>query len=71
MEKEFLEFVASVLDMDIEEVSMKLSYKDTDNWDSLMMLTLIMETEAKYGVNIPIEKVGNIKILEDIYKLLT
>lgn len=70
MKKEFIEFVASIMEMDISEVSMSMSYKDTDKWDSLMMLTLIMELEAKYGVTIPIEKIDNINMLEDLYKLV-
>ena len=29
-----------------------------------------MELEAEYGVSIPMEKLGNIKTLADLYKLV-
>ena len=62
---EFLDFVAEVMEED--EVSMDLSYKE-GKWDSLMMLTLVMELEAEYGVSIPMESLGNVKTLSDMYE---
>lgn len=70
MEKQFLEFVASVMDIDSAEISLELMYKDSEQWDSLMMLTLIMEIEAEYGVSIPMEKIGEIKKLADLYEYI-
>ncbi len=66
MEK-FLAFVAEVMEED--EVSMDMPYKE-GKWDSLMMLTLVMELEAEYGVSIPMEKVGEVKTLADIYEFV-
>ena len=67
MEQKFLNFVAEIMEMN--EVSMDMSYNE-GKWNSLMMLTLVMELEAEYGVSIPMEKLGNIKTLADIYKLV-
>ena len=39
-------------------------------WDSLMMITLVMELEAEYGVSIPLEKMGGVKTLRDLYDLV-
>lgn len=64
MEQKFLEFVAEI--MEVDEVSMDTTYKE-GNWDSMMMLTLIMELEAEYGVSIPMESLGNVKTLADMY----
>lgn len=64
MEK-FLEFVADVMEED--EVTMDMKYKE-GNWDSLMMLTLVMELEAEYGVSIPLENLGKVKTLADLYE---
>lgn len=64
MEQKFLEFVAEI--MEVDEVSMDTPYKE-GNWDSMMMLTLIMELEAEYGVSIPMESLGNVKTLADMY----
>lgn len=65
--KEFIEFVAEIMDASPEEISMDTEYKTYEKWDSLMMLTLVMEIEAEYGVSIPVEKLGSIKTLADLY----
>ncbi|MCI8887574.1 MAG: acyl carrier protein [Hungatella sp.] len=62
----FLEFVADIMEVDASEISMDTLYKE-GKWDSIMMLTLIMEIEAEYKVSIPIEKVGNVKTMADLY----
>lgn len=64
MEQKFLDFVAEI--MEVDEVSMDTPYKE-GNWDSMMMLTLIMELEAEYGVSIPMERLGDVKTLADMY----
>ena len=68
MEQKFLEFVADVMEKDPSLISMDIEYKKFEGWDSLMMLTLVMEIEAEYGVSIPIEKLGDIKVLADVYE---
>jgi acyl carrier protein len=68
MEK-FLEFVAEIMEVDVSEISMETLYKE-GKWDSLMMLTLVMELEAEYGVSIPMESIGGIKTMMDLYKFV-
>ena len=63
----FLEIVAEVMEDD--EVSIGMPYKE-GKWDSLMMLTLVMELEAEYGVSIPMESLGNVKTLADMYEFV-
>ena len=67
MENEFLEFVADVMGVESSELSLSTAYGAFDKWDSLMMLTLTMELEEKYNASIPIEKLEQIKTLEDLY----
>lgn len=62
----FLDFVAGIMEVDASEISMDTPYKE-GKWDSLMMLTLVMELEAEYEISIPMEKLGNIKTLADLY----
>ena len=62
----FLEFVADIMEVDVSEISMDTEYKE-GKWDSIMMLTLIMEIEAEYKVSIPIENIGNVKTIADLY----
>lgn len=66
MEK-FLNFVADI--MEVDEVSLDMPYKE-GKWDSLMMLTLVMEIEAEYGVSIPMESIGKVKTLADLYEFV-
>ncbi len=66
----FIEFVADVMDVDASEISMETVYKEYEKWDSLMMLTLVMEIEAEYNVTIPVEKLGSVKTLGDLYEFV-
>lgn len=63
MEK-FLEFIAEIMEED--QVSMDMPYNE-GKWDSMMMLTLVMELEAEYGVSIPMEALGTVRTLADLY----
>lgn len=67
MEQQFLDFVAEVMEED--SVTMDMPYKE-GKWDSIMMLTLVMELEAEYGKTIPMESLGNVKTLADMYELV-
>ena len=69
MEK-FLQFVAEIMGVDAAELDENTAYKEYEAWDSLMMLTLVMELEAEYGVSIPMEKLGDVKTLADLYQLV-
>ena len=63
----FLNFVAEIMEED--QVTMEMQYKK-GKWDSLMMLTLVMELEAEYGVSIPVESLGSVKTLADLYEFV-
>ena len=60
-------FVAEIKEED--QVTMDMPYKE-GKWNSLMMLTLVMELEAEYGVSIPMESLGNVKTLADLYEFV-
>lgn len=66
----FLELVAEIMGVELTDISMETEYKNYDKWDSLMMLTLVMELEAEYRILIPIEKLDNVKTLRDMYELV-
>lgn len=70
MEEKFLAFVADVMEVDASELSLATEYKSYAKWDSIMMLTLIMELEAEYNVSIPVEKVNEVRTLNDLWKLV-
>jgi len=66
---QFLDFVADVMNVDVSDISLDIVYKEYEKWDSLMMLNLIMEVEEEYEVRIPLETIGSIKTLRDLYNL--
>ena len=65
--EEFLRFVSEIMEEDRVDPGMR--YKE-GKWDSLMMLTLVMELEAEYGVSIPMEQLGKVKTLADLYEFV-
>ena len=65
--EEFLDFVATVLGRDRAALSLETAYGTIPEWDSVMHLRLVMEIEGKYGVDIPMEKVPEIKTLGDFH----
>ena len=67
MEQEFLEFAASVLDVDVGKLSIETEYGEIPQWDSLMHLCLVDEIYEKYGVDIPIPVASNIRTLGEFY----
>lgn len=69
MEK-FLEFVADVMEVEVSEIGMETRYKEFKPWDSLMMMSLVMELEEEYNVSISIELIGKVETLEDLYGLI-
>ncbi len=66
----FLEIVAEIMEKDPSEINLGIVYKEFDGWDSLMMLTLVMELEAEYNVSIPLEKISEVQTLADLYALV-
>ena len=68
--EEFLGFVATVLGVDRAALSLETAYGTIAEWDSVMHLRLVMEIEGKYGVDIPMEKVPEIRTLKDFLSSL-
>ena len=64
---EFLEFVATVLGVSCEGLLLATAYGAISEWDSVMHLRLVMEIQDRYGVDIPLEKVPELKTLGDFY----
>ena len=65
--EEFLEFMASILGAGREGLSMATAYGSIPEWDSVMHLRLVMEIQDRYGVDIPLERVPELKTLGDFY----
>ena len=62
-EDDFIAFAASVLGVPPEKLSPETACGDIPEWDSVMHLRLVMETEARYGVSIPLEEIPALRTL--------
>ena len=69
-EEDFLDFVASVLGVDRSGLSLATAFGTIPEWDSVMHLRLVMEIQEKYGVDIPIERVPEVKTLGDFLEFV-
>ena len=67
MEKMFLAFVAGIMGVEQDDLSLDTAYKHYDKWDSLMMVRLIMELEDEYDIVIPLEEITAVNRLADLY----
>ena len=66
-EKDFLTFVAGILDVSAELISLETAYESIPEWDSVMQLRLTLEIGSEYGVEIPVDEIANIKTLGQFY----
>lgn len=62
---EFLLFAADVLGVAPGTLTPETAIGSIPEWDSVMHLRLVMETEAKYGSSVPLEKVPALQTLAD------
>lgn len=69
-QEEFLDFAARVLGVPRESVSAATAHESIPEWDSVMHLRLVMEIQDRFGVDIPIERVPDLKTLGDFFSLL-
>ena len=67
----FLDFVAGILDVSVDSISLETVYESIPEWDSVMQLRLALEIGAEYGVEIPVDEIADIKTLGGFYKYLT
>ena len=69
-EKEFLGFVAGILDVPAGSISLDTAYESIPEWDSVMQLRLVLEIGTEYNVEIPVDEIAEIKTLGGFYKYL-
>ena len=67
LEKDFLAFVAGVLDVPVGSIDMETAYESIPEWDSVMQLRLTLEIGSEYGVDIPVDEIANIKTLGQFF----
>ena len=67
---QFLDFVASVLEVPNSTISLDTAYESIPEWDSVMQLRLTLEIGTEYGVEIPVDEIANVKTLGAFYGYL-
>lgn len=70
MESDFLIFIAEIMEVNVDAISMNTTYGECEQWDSMMSLLLIMGVEERYGVTIPIEQAIELTSLKSIYEFV-
>jgi len=62
--------VSSVLGLPIEQVTLKTSNDDVENWDSLSIVNLMMAIEEEFQVGLSPEEAGDLLSVELITQVL-
>ncbi len=70
MEEKFIAFIAEIMDIDLEKISLDTAYGSIDSWDSLMHMRLVMEIESEFQVDIPMSEIPKINTLRDFYQYI-
>jgi len=61
----FLSFAAGVLGVERGKLSGETAYGSIPEWDSVNHLRLVMEAEPRFGVRYPLERIPEIRIIND------
>ena len=67
-EEQFLSFVAGILEVPSDAISLETAYESIPEWDSVMQLRLTLEIGGEYDVEIPVDEIADIKTLGGFYK---
>jgi acyl carrier protein len=70
MEQKLIAVVAAALGVPTSELELETVPNDVETWDSLGHINVISEIEAEFGVNIPIEKIADIRCIRDFLPYL-
>lgn len=68
-EKEFITFFASLLDENVEELTLDTEFRYLDQWTSMAGLCFITDMKEKYGKVITVKEFKDSETLEDLYHL--
>lgn len=69
-EGSFLDFVAGILDVPRESISLDTAYESIPEWDSVMQLRITLEIGTEYNAEIPVDEIANIKTLGEFFKYI-
>ena len=71
---ELKDFIANFADQfddtDANEISAQTSFRDLDEWSSLIALAVLNMTEKKYGKRITFDDMKECDTVEDLYNMI-
>ena len=66
---EFIEFVAEIFEIEPEDVSMDMDFREeVEDFSSLMGFSLIVMMEDEYGVKVSVDEFLECKTVGDLYR---
>lgn len=72
MEKEFLEDLADILEVEAEEISMETDFRtDVDDFDSLKGYSMLILFEDDYKTKMSVEEFLNCKTIGDLFQFVS
>ncbi len=69
LEKELREIIAKIVEIEPEKITQDASFVEDLGMDSMMALEILAAMEKKYKIQVPEEKLGQIKNLKEVIKL--
>lgn len=61
----FFRLAAEIFEVERAALTENSCYGDIPSWDSINHLRLVMETERRFGVSYPLEKIPSMRTLSD------
>ena len=70
MEQRLIAVVAAALGVPTSALKLETGPGDLEEWDSMGQINVVSEVEGEFGVNIPIEKISEIRSIRDFLPYL-
>ena len=67
---EVIEFLVDVFERDFETMNPEDCFKDYDEWDSLVALSLVASMEDSFGVSLNGEQLESLNTIQDIINFI-
>ncbi|MFC1584214.1 acyl carrier protein [Fibrobacterota bacterium] len=71
MEQKLIELISSLLRLKREAITDSLSMKETDVWDSLKHMELIVSIEETFGIELQVNEILAMQSVKEIKRVLT
>lgn len=66
--EEFLEKMASILEVDVDKISMDFDFRALPDWGSLMGFSILIMLANDYGVQLQPEEFMRLKTIGEIFR---